>query len=759
MDLCKELRQTTHVRFCLVPALTAPLTFWRALAAVGVGLTLVAGVPRLARPQAARDSARADSARADSTRRATSLQQVTITATRTAKDVFDAPTAVAIIDSATLRERVPNTPVDLFRDLPGLDITGVGTNQTRPTIRGLGGQRVLLLEDGLRLNNSRRQQDFGELPALAGIAGIDRVEVVRGPASVLYGTDAIGGVVNIITAQPPAPGSDAIRGWAAFRYSTVDKQQTPSGGVDGRFGRLSFRATGAYRETDSYDAPSGTFGDISLDNEVKVHDTGVRDFSYNAAAAWDLGRRQSIFARAERYEARHAGFGYVENDDLGASDAPTIQITYPRQEVQRYSLGWRALALGSAVADRVEITTYYQENSRDLNLDVFVPFGPGTPPGAGVTSEQRNFTDLSTIGFRAEATKIIAGRHLLTYGADAFRDHSDNTDSSRTVVTGFGPPQTRVSTRPQVPNASFRSAGLFAQGDLRVHDRLSFVLGGRVQDILAKTRETPGLTDPPYESRDRTAVGTANAVIRAASGLNFIAGVGRGFRSPNLVERFFEGPTPEGSGYQARNLDLDPETSINVDVGARWRRGEVYAEGFVFRNDVRNGIAIEATGDTINRLPVYQNVNVDRLRFTGFEMTVGARSLRTIDLAASLTTLDSKNVNDPSSPVGDTYSTKVGFSADWRPMRDRVALGYTLRHTGGQKDVIAGSSPVGAVLPSFTVHGLRGRATLLDRGRNRTSLVLNVDNLTNELYAEVANASFFRPEPRRNVTTSLVVEF
>ena len=152
-----------------------------------------------------RDSAsRSDSSR----RRVTSLGQVTVTATRTEKDVFDTPAAVSVIDSATLQRRLPNTPVDAFRDLPGLDVTGVGTNQTRPTIRGLSGQRILLLEDGLRLNNSRRQQDFGELPAIAGISGIDRVDVVRGPASVLYGTDAIGGVVNIITADLPSSGSD-----------------------------------------------------------------------------------------------------------------------------------------------------------------------------------------------------------------------------------------------------------------------------------------------------------------------------------------------------------------------------------------------------------------------------------------------------------------------------------------------------------------------------------------------------------------------
>lgn len=702
-----------------------------------------------------RDTSKADSART----RMTSLGQVTITATRTAKDVFDAPSAVSVIDSATIQRRLPNTPVDLFRDLPGLDVTGVGTNQTRPTIRGLGGQRILVLEDGIRLNNSRRQQDFGELPAIAGISGIDRVEVVRGPASVLYGTDAIGGVVNIITAGLPSLGADGIHGWGGFRYSTADKQQTPSAGVQGRAGKFAFRAGGAYRDTRSYDAPSGNFGDIDLANDVRVNDTGVRDYSYNAAGSWDLAASQSVFARVERYSARNAGFGYVANDDLGATDAPSIQITYPDQTVSRYSLGWRALALRTPAADRVEVTTYLQDNKRHLDLDVFVPFGRGLPPTAGVTSQQRNWTDMQTIGIRAEATKLVAGRMLMTYGADAFRDRSNNSDSSLTIVTGFGPPQTEASTRPQVPNASFRSAGLFAQSDVRLADRVSVIVGARVQDVLAKTRSTPQIGDAAFESKDRTAVGTANLLVRTAPGLNLIASVGRGFRSPNLVERFFDGPTPEGSGYQKRNLTLDPETSVNIDLGARWRRGVMYAEGFVFQNSVHDGIAIEATGDTVNRLPGYQNVNVDRLRFRGLELTAGARAFHSIDLAANFSRIQSKNVTDPNSPVGDTYSRKVVFDAAWRPIGDRVALGYTVRHNGEQKDVIAGSSPVGAVLPAFTVHDLRVQGALIDHGRNRTSIVLGVNNLTNELYAEFANASFFRPEPRRSVSTAIVVEF
>jgi outer membrane receptor protein involved in Fe transport len=703
---------------------------------------------------------RDSTARTDSTRRRmTSLGQVTITATRTAKDVFNAPAAVRVIDSATLHSRLSNTAVDAFRELPGLDVTGVGTNQARPTIRGLGGQRILLLEDGLRLNNSRRQQDFGELPAVAGVTGIDRVEVVRGPASVLYGTDAIGGVVNIITAGLPSSGSNGLHGWAGFRYSSADKQQTPRAGLEGRTGRFAFRASGAYRDTRSYEAPSGKFGAIALADEVKVNDTGVRDYSYNAAAGWDLGGSQSLFARAERYTARDAGFGYVANADLGATDAPTIQITYPDQDVQRFSLGWRAASLGTPVADRVEVSTYVQENTRHLDLDVFIPFGRGLPPTAGVTSRQRNWTDMRTLGFRAEATKLIGGRVLMTYGADAFRDRSDNTDSSLTIVTGFGPPQSQVSTRPQVPNASFRSAGVFAQTDVRLADRVSMIVGGRLQDVLAKTRATPQVVDPEFESKDRTAVGTANLLVRAVEGLNLIASVSRGFRSPNLVERFFQGPTPEGSGYQARNLDLDPETSVNVDLGARWRRGALFAEGFVFQNNVHDGIAIAATGDTVNRLPAYQNVNVDRLRFRGLELTAGARALNAIDLSASFSRIQSKNVTDPNSPVGDTYSRKFVVDAAWRPVANRVSLGYTLRHNGDQKDVIAGSSPVGDVLPAFTVHDVRAEASLFERGRNRTSLVVGVHNLTNELYAEFANASFFRPEPRRSVSTAIVVGF
>ena len=187
-----------------------------ARARMGIVLGLLGG---LAMPLAAQQQTDTTAGRRDTTQGPTRpypLPAMVVTATRTEKQVFDVPKPVSVVDRTELREQSPNTAADLFRDLPGLDVSGVGLTQVRPSIRGQEGQRILLLEDGLRLNNSRRQQSFGEVPALVDVTGLDRVEIVRGPASVLYGTDAIGGVINLISRRPTQLG---LHGSLGYRYT------------------------------------------------------------------------------------------------------------------------------------------------------------------------------------------------------------------------------------------------------------------------------------------------------------------------------------------------------------------------------------------------------------------------------------------------------------------------------------------------------------------------------------------------------------
>ena len=685
---------------------------------------------------------------------------MTVTATRDLREVFKTPAPVSVLDSTELAQRGHNNISDMLADMPGLDVNGVGPSQTRPVIRGQLGQRILLLEDGIRMNNSRRQSDFGEITSLVPLEGLDRVEVVHGPASVLYGTDAIGGAVNLITRPgPPASGRSAAHGTLGFRYSDVDAQPRPWAEMSARAGRLAVQLFGAWREANDYTAPSGQFGNVRLTGDTRVIGSGVQDENYAAQLGVDLKEGQRIFAKYEGYTANDAGFGYVSNTDLNTPDAPTIDIRYPAQMVDKVSLGYGATGIRSSLADRLDVIGYFVSNQRRLNLSAFIPFGPGTPPGAGLDSRTHNFTDVDTWGFRVEAAKVLAGRHRLTYGVDAFQDNSEGTDTVTNTVVGFGPPQTQVSTTPQIPNAYFRSAGLFAQGDLAVTQRFNVILGARLQNIAAATRETPGLPDPNFSNSQTTVVGAVNASYLVAEGLSLVGSVGRGFRSPNLVERFFNGPAPEIQAFQTATPDLKPETSINVDLGARYRDRRLSLEGFVFRNEIHDGIRIQPTGDSVQGLPEYKNVNVDKLRITGVELSGTVGVAYGFSVGANYTHLRSKDVLDPSNPVAQSYSDKVGGTVRYDHPSRRFWLAWTLRHEGEQKDVALSLSPVGTTLPAFTVMNASGGATLFRAGGTTHGIGIQVTNLADQLYAEPSNGSLFRPEPRRNVVLSYRLDF
>ena len=692
-------------------------------------------------------------------RKSTSLGAVTVTATRRATDVQAVPSPVSVLDSAMLRERQPNTAADLLRELPGVDVIGTGTNQARPSIRGQRGQRILLLQDGLRLNNARRQQDFGEIPGIVDVATIQRVEVVRGPASVLYGTDAIGGVMNIITKVPSfAKNAPKAGGSLGYRYGSAGELTRGEASLSARAGNFVVLATGAKRDAGNYDAPSGRYGNVHFTDAVTLNNAGVNDKNASVYLGWRYKTGTGAFVRAETYDAKNAGFGYIDPALLGG-DQTKIQITYPSQSFTKWSTGFSTGVLtGAKVLDKADVVAYRQVNGRDLSQSIFAPFGAGYPANAGVDIQTRNHTDLTTTGFRAEATKIFA-RNIIVYGVDYFHDNAVGRDSSQTTVFGFGPPKPKSKNTPSLPSATLSSTGVFLQNDLRLHDRLSLIVGGRWQRVSSDAQPTAGLTTIPPGDVQSTGVFATNALFKMTSNLNLVASVGRGFRAPNLVERYFNGPTPEGSAYQSATPGLRPERSLNTDLGVKYRSDRVAAEAFVYRNDIRDAVRISPTGAKINNLPEYQNVNVGKLRSSGYEATGTMLFARGISASANYSQVKSTNLLDRSIPIGDTYSSKLVGTLGWRPASGRGWVEYAVRRNGEQKEIVAGSSPVGNTLPAFVVHSIRGGAHLFTLRGVRQDLDLQVNNLSNTLYAETANAGFFRPEPGRHVVIALRSSF
>ncbi|MCI0433765.1 MAG: TonB-dependent receptor [Gemmatimonadetes bacterium] len=676
-----------------------------------------------------------------------------VTATRSPRPVFLAPVPAAVVTADALQRSHFNTVTDALRRMPGVDVNGVGVQQVRPMIRGQRGQRILLLQDGMRMNNSRRQQDFGEVPALVDIQSVERIEVVRGPASVLYGSDAIGGVINVVTRKPSREG---VHGMVSYRFGEEEDQHRGAASVLGRVGRVDFDVVASLRRAEDYHAPAGRFGEIILDDDVVVHGTGVEDRSLAARIAVAVGDGHTISVRAERYAADDAGFGFVDPAAYAPAQ-PRIDIGYPDQRFWKTTAAWSATGLRTVFVDRVEATAWLQDNERSLTFDLFQSFGPQAPPGAGVAVETRNFTDLRTWGTRIEARKLVSSTLALTYGVDAFRDGSENTDSSLTTVTGFGPPQQMVSTRVLVPDAKYRSAGAFVQGELSVGSHTTIIAGARAQTVRA-TAEPGGAIDIDSKSADAM-VGAINVLHRLGQRITLAGSVGRAFRAPNLIEWFFEGPTPEGNGYQVRSPDLIPEKALSVDAGVRYRDRRLALEAFVFRNRVEDGIRIRPTGEEVDGLTAFQNVNVAELIFRGLELSGELHVADGLTVDGGYTRLDSEDGLDPGNPIGDTYSSRVTGAIRYAAEGDAWWLEYAVRHNGDRKDVFLGENPVGDVLPSFTTQAVRGGFTLDRRAPVVPRLTIGIDNLTNELYAEASNVSFFRPEPRRRITLGLEASF
>lgn len=681
--------------------------------------------------------------------------EIVVTATRTEKSVFDVPMPVSVLRQKKIEERSPNNVAELLPEMPGADVVGVGANQSRPVIRGLGGQRILLLTDGIRLSNSRRTQTFGEIPALTDVSTIERVEVVRGPVSVLYGSEAIGGVVNILTQVPDYDRKGTnIAGRFGYRFGSADEQHKGFASLGGNMGKFGFMLSGTYRKAQDYAAPAGSFGQITLSEDTPVLDTGVQDNTLNLFLGLRISDADDISFKYETYHAKDAGFGYVDPAVYAPGD-PEIQLLYPDQTIQKFTLKYENRALRFFLADGIAVIGYHLLNTRTFDTRIGIPLFPG----AELNIRSSNLTEVETLGSRLELTKVLFNKHVLTYGVDFFQDNSENTDSNTTEFFMFGRSQTTVDDLPKVPHAFFRSVGLFVQDDISLLARLSLILGLRYQYVLAQTKETPGITDPLVKSSESTLVGSANLLYDLTDKLKFVLSLGRGFRSPNLPERFFHGVTPDGGGFQVRNPDLESETSFNMDAGFRFRWNNLYFETSLFRNTLYDGIQIQPTGNRIGRLWEYSNVNVDRLRIQGAEMLGQSNFDFGLSLTANFSYLTSKNLTNPELMYADSYGSRLNINVRYTFPQNLFWIEYHIRHNGDRKDVSLGDNPIGPIIPGFTEHSLRTGVNLLQGNVFSQQIGLIIGNLTNTLYSEFSNASFFRPAPKRHIILTWITRF
>jgi outer membrane receptor protein involved in Fe transport len=311
-----------------------------------------------------------------------------------------------------------------------------------------------------------------------------------------------------------------------------------------------------------------------------------------------------------------------------------------------------------------------------------------------------------------------------------------------------------------------------------VSPRLRITAGLRYHSVSTKATSTPNWDITGLDFKDSNTVGSLTATYELARYINAFVSYGTAFRAPNIIERLFNGPTPEGNGYQLLNPALASETSGNWDAGVKYRRANAFMELVGFRNTISDGIiqdflspqeilqlpaalqaAIKASGARF----VVQQVNADRLRYDGVEFATGYRTSIGITLGGNFTHINSSRLGATTIlPPDDVYRTKTFLYARYEPLTARYWAEANVRHNGSAKanvDPDEPIPPVGSELPAFTVANLGAGARVFEHGPFSHEVTLWIDNVTDKLYAEFNNASFFRPEPGRTVRVAYKLNF
>ncbi|MGB3092550.1 MAG: TonB-dependent receptor plug domain-containing protein, partial [Candidatus Zixiibacteriota bacterium] len=336
------------------------------------------------------------------------LKGTVVTANRYEQRPFDVSQPITVFSPEDIRGLSPAIVSDLFRNVPGVEINDAGPFRTRPVIRGVFGNRVLVLIDGERLNNTRQSSPAGAQLSLVDVGQVERVETLYGPGAVLYGSDALGGVINIITKSPTtesAPESFKPHGTAEVRYSTVDEQKKGRLELGGEYKRLSFLAGGSVREASDYESAEGPVVNSGLGEESNLD----LKLKYGLTDEYDLS------ADFQRFRAKDIGYPGTPNPP----DFPP-RFFFPYHDRDKLVISSEGNNLSPRLA-KLKGKLYYQRFSKDFETELTMPIGPTM----SLYSFSQTLTDVETYGFSFQELFVTAKNQHLTWGVDFYREVID----------------------------------------------------------------------------------------------------------------------------------------------------------------------------------------------------------------------------------------------------------------------------------------------------------------------------------------------
>ena len=525
-------------------------------------------------------------------------QDVVVTATRTEQSVATAPASVSIVSGRDLSQRPVGDLTDAIRDLPGISLSAGSQGRRSIQIRGMESNYTLILVDGKRINSSEavfRHNDFdiGLLP----IESIERIEVVRGGMSTLYGSEALGGVINVIT-RP------AAREW---RTSISSELQSPTSGDGGQEYRASVNASGALIP--------GTLA-LTLTGGISH-----RDEWHGWPDAPQLDSSGDPVTRPDGSPVNRRDLATLEgrNDHNGR-----LKLDWTASDKHAFEA-----EIGHAYQTR--FGEYYISNWGNAEAEVRRSDVVLTHRGeiGRMRSEVRSYAErVTTENDLVQRNLVLEGNAHITTGKHQFIGGAEarwiDLKAPEEFLTG---------------GSSVHQQAVFLQDEFSLTDGIKILGGARLDH-----HQTFGLHLTPR----------VYGVFSATEAITFKAGIGTAFKAPTLRQLSDDSVVRScrGACLIVGSDDLRPETSTNLEASINLDTRPFGASMAVFTNHITNlidtprGSGVDPIGvDLETQLPMFVPRNVNQARIRGIETTARVRLGRLGRLTANHTLLDARDLD------------------------------------------------------------------------------------------------------------------
>jgi len=461
---------------------------------------------------------------------------------------------VYVLNGKALANKRELTLGDSLRDLPGLSASDFGPNASRPVIRGMDGDRIRILQNGIGVMDASSLSPDHAVAADPFIA--EQIEVVRGPATVLYGAGAIGGVVNMIDHRIPKESLQGVTGRAEVRYGGANLERGGVAVIDAGNGLLAIHADVYARKTQDLHIPS--YAATRASGEPRVNRGRLADS--------DAEANGGALGASLTFDKGYAGLAFSSSaNNYGTIVTPNGRI--------------------NALNQRVEFASEWRELS-----------GPISRFKARI-----GFNDYQHI----ESENAVAASKYLNRGLEGTMEAGHAAIGNLKGVIGLQMENSflsspLVSETPLLPSTHTLRRGVYLYEELAL-SMIKLNLGARLDRTSVSSNGGEGFGDPTQQQFS-TGNASLGAVLPLTSAWNAAINITHNERAPTANELFIQGKHHATNLYEVGNADLPKEKSNGIDLQFKWREQVNSASLSAYYNQFSHFISLQKTGAMVEDL-------------------------------------------------------------------------------------------------------------------------------------------------------------